>query len=36
MIGDFDLEDLSNLEVWVAQLNVKIESILVRRLEGML
>lgn len=36
VIGDFDLEDLSNLEVWVAQLNVKIESILVRRLEGML
>lgn len=30
------MADLSNLEVWVAQLNEKIENILVRRLEGML
>ena len=30
------LKVIGDLEVWVAQLNVKIESILVRRLEGML
>jgi len=36
IIGDFDLDDLSNLEVWVAELNEKIESILVKRLETLL
>ena len=33
VIGDFDLEDLSNLQFWVAKLNEKIEAILITRLE---
>lgn len=36
MIGDFDLDDLSNLEIWVSDLNLKIENILVKRLEVLL
>jgi ATP-dependent protease HslVU (ClpYQ) ATPase subunit len=36
IIGDFDLHDASNLEMWVGELNVKIENILVRRLETLL
>ncbi len=36
MIGDFDLGDFSNLVQGVADLNVKIEDILVRRLEDLL
>ncbi len=36
VIGDFDLDDLSNLEIWVADLNLKIEGILVKRLEVLL
>ena len=36
IIGDFDLGDFSNLAQWVADLNVKIEAILVRRLEDLL
>ena len=36
IIGDFDLGDFSNLAQWVAELNVKIEAILVRRLEDLL
>ena len=36
MIGDFDLDDMSNLEQWVSELNIKIELILVKRLEALL
>ena len=36
IINDFDLGDFSNLAQWVADLNVKIEAILVRRLEDLL
>jgi hypothetical protein len=36
IIGEFDLHDASNLEMWVGELNVKIENILVRRLETLL
>jgi len=36
VINDFDLGDFSNLAQWVADLNVKIEGILVRRLEDLL
>ena len=36
VIGDFDLEDLSNLSFWVARLNEKIETILITRLEQLL
>lgn len=36
VIDDFDLEDLSNLNFWVAGLNEKIEKILVKRLEQLL
>jgi hypothetical protein len=33
VIEDFDLDDLSNLNIWVYGLNEKIEKILVKRLE---
>lgn len=33
IIGDFDLEDLSNLTFWVARLNEDVEKILITRLE---
>ena len=33
IIGDFDLEDLSNLSFWVARLNEDVEKILITRLE---
>ena len=33
VIGDFDLEDMSNLTFWVAKLNERIEKILIARLE---
>ena len=36
VIGDFDLHDASNLELWVSELNLKIENILVKRLETLL
>ena len=36
IIGDFDLEDLSNLTFWVAQLNEAVEEILISRLEQLL
>jgi hypothetical protein len=36
IIGDFDLNEASNLEVWVGELNEKIENILVKRLEILL
>jgi len=36
IIGDFDLGDFSNLETWVSDLNLKIEGVLVRRLEDLL
>ena len=36
IIGDFDLEDLSNLTFWVARLNEKVEEILTKRLEELL
>ena len=36
IIGDFDLEDLSNLTFWVARLNEDVEKILVNRLEELL
>lgn len=36
VIGDFDLGDFSNLAQWVAELNIRIEAILVRRLEDLL
>ena len=36
IIGDFDLEDLSNLTFWVAQLNEAVEEILTSRLEQLL
>ena len=36
IIGDFDLEDLSNLTFWVAQLNESVEEILTARLEQLL
>ena len=36
IINDFDLGDFSNLAQWVADLNVRIEAILVRRLEDLL
>lgn len=35
-IGDFDLEDLSNLTFWVAKLNEAVEEILTARLEQLL
>ena len=35
-IGDFDLEDLSNLSFWVARLNEDVEKILTGRLEQLL
>ena len=36
IIGDFDLEDLSNLSFWVARLNEDVEKILITRLEQLL
>lgn len=36
IIGDFDLEDLSNLTFWVARLNEAVEEILTQRLEQLL
>ena len=36
IIGDFDLEDLSNLTFWVSRLNEDVEKILITRLEQLL
>ena len=36
MIGDFDLEELSNMTFWVTKLNERIETILITRLEQLL
>lgn len=36
IIGDFDLEDLSNLSFWVKRLNEDVEKILIVRLEQLL
>lgn len=36
IIGDFDLEELSNLTFWVARLNEDVETILTERLEQLL
>lgn len=36
ILGDFDLEDLSNLTFWVGRLNEEVEKILITRLEQLL
>jgi len=36
IIGDFDLEELSNLTFWVSRLNEDVEKILITRLEQLL
>ena len=36
ILGDFDLEDLSNLTFWVGTLNQDVEKILITRLEQLL
>lgn len=36
IVNDFDLENMSNLPQWVSDLNVKIENVLAKRLEGLM